>query len=95
MPQWPQARRKRGRAQTFHWGLIPGISVYKTDALPLSYGGDLAAMIVFKFVKRFGCAGAEHRGLKTFSSWPVGLMDKACLRRRRFQIRGNRCEESL
>jgi len=52
-------------------------------------------MIVLNFVKRFGCADAEHRDLQTFSSWPVGLMDKACLRRRRFQIRGNRHEEAI
>jgi hypothetical protein len=77
MPQWPKSKRKRGRAQTFHWGLIPGISVYKTDALPLSYGGDRAAMIAFKFVKCFGRAVAEHHDLQTFSSWPVGQMDKA------------------
>ena len=83
-----------GRAQAFYWGLIPGISVYKTDALPLSYGGDRAAMIAFKFVNCFGCAAAEHRDLKTFSSWPVGQMDNACLRRRRFQIRGKRYEDA-
>ena len=50
--------------------------------------GHRAAMIVFKVAKRFGCAFAEDHDLKTFSSWHVGLMDKACLRRRRFQIRG-------
>ena len=94
MPQWPSSKRKRGRAQTFHWGLIPGISVYKTDALPLSYGGDRAAMIALEFVKCVGCAVAEHRDLKTFSSWPVGQMDKAYLRGRRFQIRGHRYEEA-
>jgi hypothetical protein len=76
MPQRPQPRRKRGRAQTFHSGLIPGSSLYKTDALPLSYGGNRTTMSVLKIMKRFGCAIAEHRDLKTFSSWPVGPMEK-------------------
>jgi len=51
-------------------------------------------MIAFKVVKCFGCAVAEHRDLKTFSSWPVGQTDEACLRGRRFQIRGHRYEEA-
>jgi len=52
-------------------------------------------MIAFKFVKSFGCAVAEHRDLKTLSSWPVGQVDKAYLRGRRFQIRGHRYEEAM
>jgi hypothetical protein len=76
MPQWPKSRRKRVRNQALHWGLILGSSVYKTDTLPLSYGGDRAAMIAFKVVKCFGCAVAEHCDLKTFSSWPVGQMER-------------------
>jgi len=51
-------------------------------------------MIALEFVKCVGCAVAEHRDLKTFSSWPVGQMDKAYLRGRRFQIRGHRYEEA-
>jgi len=32
-------------------------------------------MIVVNLVKRCGSATDEHRDLKTFSRWPVGLMD--------------------
>ena len=89
-----QVQAKDGPRSSLLLGIDPRISVYKTDALPLSRGGDRAAMIALEFAKCVGCAVAEHRDLKTFSSWPVGQMDKAYLRRRRFQIRGNRYEEA-
>ena len=55
-----------------HWGLNPGPSVYKTDALPLSYRGSALLACMDHRLGRKAALSPKNKELWVDCSWPEG-----------------------